>query len=107
MTTQERLVIYEQALIDWSKNREEFSDLKDKEDIINYGFCNYFVCIGHSNSFGSIPAQFIELLLQKPKRSYNTNFWFKQGDKTGRIKCLKRAIKLCKINLENESNSTN
>lgn len=55
------------------------------------GFCHYFDydfgILSHGHLYG-----------QKPLKSYSgrQGYWFKQGEKLPRIKCLIKAIKSCK-----------
>ena len=60
----------------------------------DYGFCLYF---SNYNFKNELPV----LYSLKPKITYgNSLHWFKPGDLSPRIECLKKAIKLCK----NETN---
>lgn len=57
---------------------------------ISFGFCFYFDNCYLEND---LPI----LYSLKPTTSYyNSEYWFKPGDLAPRIECLKKAIKLCK-----------
>ena len=98
MTPQERLKLYETALIDWTKGLEITYGEKCDADI-HAGFCHYF-CDYFSNTHGidiyhgdTFEINFPELFAQRPS---NGPSWFYYEDTQSRITCLENAIKLTK-----------
>jgi len=94
MTPQERLKLYETALIDWT-GREEMTRTERAHKNIHCGFCNYFsnthgIDIYHGDTF---EINFPELFAQRPS---NGPSWFYYEDTQSRITCLENAIKLTK-----------
>lgn len=55
-----------------------------------YGFCFYFNSYYFKNKFPILYS------LKPINTWYNSDYWFEPGDLKSRIKCLKKAIKLCK-----------
>ncbi len=81
-----RRKLYEQAL----------KDFEDKGEHTALGFCNYFyweydIDVHFDNEF---ERKLPELYAQKP--ATNSNYWFRKLARKPRIKCLKKAIELCK-----------
>ncbi len=95
MTPQERLKLYETALIDWTKGLEITYGEKCDADI-HAGFCHYFCVIHDIITYGddSFRRELPELFAQKPNNGEDT--WFMDGEAKPRITCLENAIKLTK-----------
>jgi hypothetical protein len=96
MTPQERLKLYETALIDWTASLE-MSEYQKISNHVFHGLCDYFdskhsVYLYVSDEiFNNILP---ELYAQNPHN--NKMFWFPIGDTQSRITCLENAIKLTK-----------
>ncbi len=88
----QRLKLYRKMLWHW-----RWSKIMGYEDTTT-GFCNYL-------SYKNLPppyrrlVSYIELYEQKPEVISWLGFWFEPGLLSPRIKCLKKAIKLCKQQL--------
>ena len=99
MTPQERLKLYETALIDW-KNRINMRESERVDKNMHHGFCAYFTYSHYvfiydgENGEDNLKKHLPELSKQAPK-NYDM-FWFDYNDTQSRITCLENAIKLTK-----------
>lgn len=89
MNKKERLNLYKQALKDYRfQYWFPFFVIAENYNKLHLGFCYYFSQLGVDFNI------LIELQNQMPEKFYS--YWFKKGELAPRIKCLKKAIKLCK-----------
>ena len=92
MNKQEQLKAYKKALLHYQVSNIFIIGFIFKHLIFNtqFGFCFYF---DNYNFIDKFPI----LYSLKPNTVYKDGLhWFKKGDLTPRIECLKKAIKLCK-----------
>ncbi len=89
LNKQERLSLYEKALSDYQK--------PGNDNYRFYGLCYYFSKV---HNVADIYLHLPELLPELEKASLLTrkhaSYWYTDGSKAPRIKCLKEAIKILK-----------
>lgn len=88
-TLNERLEIYELALNDFESGRHN----------TYYGFCYYFYNEGLLYCSGDFKRTLPELYEQKPIECCGLD-WFPQGAIKPRIECLKKAIELTNLKIQ-------
>ena len=97
MTPQERLKLYETALIDW--NLIPIMGQEEREGrYLHHGFCAYFNNVHdvyvYDDDRPLFKIKLPELFAQAPKKY--SMYWFEFEDTKSRITCLENAIKLTK-----------
>ncbi len=97
MTPQERLKLYETALIDWTA-RLTMPRYEKEVKYLHHGFCAYFNNVHdvyvYDDDRPLLKIKLPELFAQAPK-NYSM-YWFDFDDTQSRITCLENAIKLTK-----------